>query len=97
MPAIKWLRLLMNDIPDRYEHLVRYNGYYSNRSRGARRLIENGDDTAGPIHIDEPPANTRRKAASARLIQKPYEVDPLECVSCGSNMRIIALIDKALL
>jgi hypothetical protein len=27
---------------NRYEHLVRYYGYYSNRSRGARRLIENG-------------------------------------------------------
>jgi hypothetical protein len=76
MPAIKWLRLLMNHIPDRYEHLARYYGYYSNRSRGARRLIENGDDTAGSIHIDEPPAITRRKAAWARLIQKVYEVDP---------------------
>ena len=70
MPAIKWLRLLMNHIPDRYDHLVRYYGYYSNRSRGARRLIENADDTAGSIHIDEPPANTCRKAAWARLVQK---------------------------
>ena len=43
MPAIKWLRLLMNHIPDRYEHLVRYYGYYSNRSRGARRLIDDVD------------------------------------------------------
>ena len=43
--------------------------------------------------VAEPPANTRRKAAWARLIQKAYEVDPLECVNCGSNMRIIALID----
>ncbi|MBU2678310.1 MAG: hypothetical protein KJP16_14670 [Gammaproteobacteria bacterium] len=33
MPALKWLRLLMNHIPDKYEHLVRYYGYYSNRSR----------------------------------------------------------------
>jgi hypothetical protein len=57
-------------------HLVRYYGHYSNRSRGARRLIDNGDDTAGPIHIDEPPANTRRKTAWTRLIQKVYEVDP---------------------
>ncbi len=24
MPALKWLRLLMNHIPDKYEHLVRY-------------------------------------------------------------------------
>ena len=83
----------MNHIPDKYEHLVRYYGYYSNRSRGARRLIENGDDTAGSIRIDDTPANTRCKASWARLIQKVYEVDPLECVNCGGNMRIIALID----
>ena len=29
--------MLMNHIPDKYEHLVRYYGYYSNRSRGARQ------------------------------------------------------------
>ena len=69
MPAIKWLRLLMNHIPDKYEHLVRYYGDYSNRSRGARRLIENGDDTAGSIRIDDTPANTRCKASWARLMQ----------------------------
>ena len=28
----------MNHIPDQYEHLVRYYGYYSNRSRGARLI-----------------------------------------------------------
>ena len=93
MPAIKWLQLLMNHIPDSYEHLVRYYGDYSNRSRGARRLIRNGDDTPGSIHIDEPTVDTRRKANWARLIQKAYEVDPLECDNCGSNMRIIALSD----
>jgi hypothetical protein len=27
MAALKWLRLLMNHIPDKYEHLVRYYGY----------------------------------------------------------------------
>ena len=26
MPALKWLRLLINHIPDKYEHLVRYYG-----------------------------------------------------------------------
>ena len=93
MPAIKWLRLLMNHIADRHEHLVRYYGYYSNRARGARRLIENGDGAAESVRVDEPPADTRRKTNWARLIQKVYEVDPLECASCGSNMRIIALID----
>jgi hypothetical protein len=43
MPALKWLRMLMNHIPDKYEHPIRYHGYYSNRSRGAGRLIENGN------------------------------------------------------
>ena len=37
----------------------------------------------------------RRKANWARLIQKVYEVDPLECPICGATMRIIALIDDA--
>ena len=26
MPALKWLRLLMNHMPDKYEHLVPYCG-----------------------------------------------------------------------
>jgi len=30
------LDLLCRHIPDRYEHLVRYAGWYSNRARGAR-------------------------------------------------------------
>ena len=42
MLAIKWLRLLMNHIPDKYEHLVRYYGYYSNRSRGGGRCFVRG-------------------------------------------------------
>jgi hypothetical protein len=33
MPTLKWLRMLMHHIPDKYEHLVRYHGYYSSRSR----------------------------------------------------------------
>jgi hypothetical protein len=27
MPALNWLRMLMNPTPDNYEHLVRYYGY----------------------------------------------------------------------
>ena len=93
MPALKWLRLLMNHIPDKYEHLVRYYGYYSNRSRGAKRLAEQARETPATVVIDERPVDTRRKASWARLIQKVYEVDPLKCTRCGGNMRIIALID----
>ena len=36
MPGAQWLELLCRDIPDRYEHLVRYVGLYSDRARGER-------------------------------------------------------------
>jgi len=36
------------------------------------------------------PVPHRRKANWTRLIQKVYEVDPLECLNCGATMRIIA-------
>ena len=36
MPGAAWLELLCRHIPDRYEHLVRYVGWYSNRARGER-------------------------------------------------------------
>jgi len=80
MSALKWLRLLMNHIPDRYELLVHYYGYYSNRSRAP---------------ADSQGGRSRPSMAFAALAHPcaAYEVDPLECVNCGSNMRIIALID----
>ena len=58
MPALKWLRLLMNHIPDKYEHLVRYYSYYSNRSPGARRLAEQDDDPAATTIADDSPLLT---------------------------------------
>ncbi len=36
MPGAAWLKLLLQHVPDRGEHLVRYYGWYSNRSRGGR-------------------------------------------------------------
>jgi hypothetical protein len=32
MSGAAWLELLCRHIPDRYEHFVRYVGWYSNRS-----------------------------------------------------------------
>ena len=36
MPGAEWLELLLRHVPERYEHLVRYVGWYSNRARGER-------------------------------------------------------------
>ena len=50
--------------------LVRYDGDYSNRARGARRLaLQHNHDAPGMV-IDEPPVNWPRQAHWARLIQQ---------------------------
>jgi hypothetical protein len=36
MPGAKWLAWLYEHISDRYEHMVRYMGWYSNRARRGR-------------------------------------------------------------
>ena len=36
MPGAEWMELLCKHIPDRSEQLIRYCGWYSSRSRGAR-------------------------------------------------------------
>jgi hypothetical protein len=95
--ATAWLELLCRHIPDRYEHLVRYVGWYSNRSRGEReRALKDIPATpAAPLEEPVSAVAARAKAAWARLIRKVYEADPLECPKCQGPMRVIALIDDA--
>ena len=96
MPGAEWLELLCKHIPDRYEHWVRYVGWYSNRARGER-----AKQACLPAGVPRPlpgegPATefaARAKAAWARLIRKVYEADPLECPRCKGPMRVIALIE----
>lgn len=45
MPGAEWLELLCRHIPDRYEHLVRYVGWYSNWARGERAKALQGQET----------------------------------------------------
>ncbi len=96
MPGAEWLELLCRHIPDRYEHLVRYVGWYSNRARGERTKA-----LKAQAPVTKPPTQpegvsefaSRAKAAWARLIRKVYEADPLKCPKCKAPMRVIALID----
>lgn len=72
------------------EHMVRYCGRYSSRTRGAER--EPPELEASDTEVQSP-ARQAAKAAWARMIRKVYEVDPLECPMCGAQMRVIALIE----
>jgi hypothetical protein len=94
MPGADWLAQLCRHIPDRFEHLVRYAGWYSNRSRGKRRRMEAQPAEVAICEVDVCEA-ARVRSTWARLIHKVYEVDPLECPKCKGPMRVIALIDDA--
>jgi hypothetical protein len=66
MPGAEWLALLCKRISDRYEHLVRYVGWYSNRARGERaKEVLTQTHTALPVAGEEPATefSTRAKAA----------------------------------
>ncbi|HEY5636504.1 MAG TPA: transposase [Burkholderiales bacterium] len=94
MPGADWLAQLCAHIPDRFEHLVRYAGWYSNRSRGKRRRAGGEPTEVVPKRADLHDAR-RARSTWVRLIHKVYEVDPLQCPRCKGPMRVIALIDDA--
>jgi hypothetical protein len=94
-------------IPDTGAQMVRYYGWYSNKSRGlrAKRAREGGmqinlHSTASSLQSDivDVSEHQPRRVASKKwreLIKKVWEVDPLLCPKCGTEMKMIALIDDA--
>lgn len=95
MPGAQWLELLCRHIPDRFEHLVRYVGWYSSRCRGERARLRVATSVADGAEPTDPRADAvRARSAWARLIYKVYEVDPLECRKCHGPMQVISLIDE---
>jgi hypothetical protein len=100
MPGAKWLEMLLQHVPDKGEHLVRYYGWYSNRARGKRKAEMADTEMAvlregAPEHVD-PEVSRAARAAWARLIKKVYEADPLVCPHCGGEMRFLAVIEAPL-
>jgi len=100
-PAEFVARVIMH-IPEPRRHLVRYYGWYSNVSRGKRwkAEAENGEvggAGAGPASRaarDEVRNARALRRSWAQLIKQIYEVDPLLCPSCGSEMKMIAFITE---
>ena len=82
----------------------RYYGWYSNVSRGKRRRQVEAVTDTGPCDGEQarstqsdrdhsPDARALRRSW-AQLIKRIYEVDPLVCPSCGSEMKVIAFITE---
>jgi hypothetical protein len=90
---LDFLASVTQHIPNKGEHLLRYYGWYSNKSRGMR-TAETGDAQ----HADQPEQlsayELKRRLTWAALIKCVYEVNPLECPRCGTEMRIAGFIER---
>ena len=89
--ALDWLAQLVTHIPNRGEQIVRYYGFYSNKSRGLRKKAGTDDEVPALIESEASPKEFRKNWA--RLIQKIYNVDPLVCPKCQGVMKIITFIE----
>jgi len=103
MPGAKWLEMLLQHVPERGEHLVRYYGWYSNRARG-RRKAEVADaetpatvDDGIPEQVDPEASgaktgctsrNSRTEASGgAASGSRRHHQGGLRMVSCGKSGR----------
>ena len=96
LPALEFLAEFTQHIPPKGAHLIRYYGWYSNKSRGVRRkAAERLAAAASPVSscAVEPPPKARCSATWAMLIKRVYEVDPLACPKCGGAMKVLAFIE----
>jgi hypothetical protein len=81
-------------IPNSYESITRYYGEYSYRRRGERKkqqvVIRPATEPLPDIIPDKRSCNR----SWAAMIKKIFEIDPLICDECGSEMKIVAFLTK---
>ena len=94
LPPLDFLAEFTQHIPPKGSHLIRYYGWYSNKSRGMRKKAE-VEASAEPSSEDatSAAAATRSSKTWAMLIKRVYEVDPLSCPQCGGQMQVVAFIE----
>ncbi len=90
---LDFLAEVTQHIPDPGEHLIRYYGWYSNRTRGQQAQWQLATVAATGIGAKPPTAGEARQGWVA-LSKQVYEADPLSCPKCGSAMKIIACIER---
>jgi len=94
LEPLDFLAEFSQHIPPKGAHLIRYYGWYSNKSRGLRKkaaVVASGEAPAEPPAAQA--ASQRSSQAWAMLIKRVYEVDPLSCPECGGQMKVISFIE----
>ncbi len=90
--ALDFLAEVTQHIPDPGAQLVRYYGWYSNKTRGQRAQRQRPAAAGTGIPARSPSAREARKGWAA-LLKQVYEADPLCCPRCGAELKIIAFIE----
>jgi len=92
LDPLQLIHRLGQQIPAPHQHLVRYYGYYANRSRGAR-AARGQAPVHGSVDVEDDSPNLRaRRKSWARLLRRIFEVDPLLCPKCQSPMKIVSVL-----
>ncbi len=99
----EWIHAVTQQIPAPRQHLARYYGAYSNRKRKAMRSAQKagGDQTASETQCVPPTgfpegeqAHRRPRPSWARLLHRIFEIDPLLCPKCGTEMQVVSVITE---
>ncbi len=78
--------------PEPKKHLVHFYGAYANRIRSSTPRVCDSEQK----QVEDEPSPPRRALRKrwSELIYKIYEVDPLTCRQCGTQMKIVAFITE---
>ena len=96
--ALDFLARMLMHIPEPRRHSVLYYGWYSSVARSRRPKLAGDDpletESAGTSEEDSPDSSERRRLRRlwASMLRRIYEIDPLACRFCGSEMRVISFI-----
>ena len=90
LEPLDFLAEFTQHIPPKGAHLIRYYGWYSNKSRGMRKKAA---AAASVESSTEETAATGSSQAWAMLIKRVYEVDPLSCPECSGQMQVVSFIE----
>ena len=102
--AEEFIAAITQHIPEKSFQMVRYYGWYSNKSRGMRLkqgMVRPGDEPLendGSVEIIDVSEYEPKRIPSKtwrECIKKIWEVDPLQCPNCGGEMKIISFITEA--
>lgn len=88
-----FIAAITQHIPDKGTQMVRYYGYYSNKTRGVRQRGLPPEVVVRKPGISPPPPAKLPSKKWRDVIRKVWHTDPLRCPKCGEIMRVLAIID----